>query len=186
MKNTDGETSRDSGVLSSPLSFLRSGHFYLVGTGLDARGGSGNYWSLRSGSTTGSNNLYFVSTALDPQGNDSRGFGFAVHLFSIPTSDKSFTTLINTSYSMKNGYDKEDNMDSGVLSNPLTFVHGGRISWNKADVEVRDFYGIYWILRSDDKLYSNYFNHFDTGVNPQNSGSHGAGFVVRQILHQSH
>ena len=83
MKN-DGQTeedNRDSGVLSNPLSFLRSGAFYSDYAGLndrDYRGHVGNYWFLRSADTTGSNLLSFYGTFLGPQGSYGRGSGFAV------------------------------------------------------------------------------------------------------------
>ena len=82
MKN-EGEE-RDSGLLSSPLSFLRSGLFYWGLAGLGNRGGVGYYWSLRSANTTVSNNLYFNSTDLFPQSNGHRGYGFAVRCVKIP------------------------------------------------------------------------------------------------------
>ena len=80
MKNNSqtSEDNRDSGLLSSPLSFLRSGYFYWGNAGLNDRGGSGNYWSLRSNSTTNSYYLYFNNTGLNPQYSNNRGNGFAV------------------------------------------------------------------------------------------------------------
>ena len=74
------EDNRDSGLLSSPLSFLRSGLFYWSVAGLNSRGGSGDgyYWFLRSYSTTFSSNLYFHNTNLNPQSSNYRGNGFAV------------------------------------------------------------------------------------------------------------
>ena len=79
MKNTSGETSRDSGVLSNPLSFLRSGYFEWSVAGLLNRSGSGDYWLLRSTDITYSYGLYFGDTYLFPQGYDNRhGNGFAV------------------------------------------------------------------------------------------------------------
>ena len=83
MNNTSGEDSRDSGVLSNPLSFLRSGHLYWYDAGLLNRGGGGGYWSLRSANTTYSNDLYFRNTGLNPQGSDNRGYGFAVRCVQI-------------------------------------------------------------------------------------------------------
>ena len=76
MKNEGDE--RDSGVLSDPLSFLRSGVFYWSATSLYVRGDSGRYWSLRSANTTGSSGLHFSNTYLGPQDSSSRGYGFAV------------------------------------------------------------------------------------------------------------
>ena len=83
MKNgwNTSETSFDSGVLSNPISFLRSGYFSWHSVGLNSRGGSGHYWSLRSYSTTYSIYLYFYNTDLYPQVGNNRGDGFAVQLF---------------------------------------------------------------------------------------------------------
>ena len=80
MKNNGDTTedNRDSGILSNPLSFLRSGYFYWNYAGLNNRGGHGYYWSLRSANTTNSNSLYFYGTNLSPQSNSNRGNGFAV------------------------------------------------------------------------------------------------------------
>ena len=72
------EDNRDSGLLSNPLSFIHSGGFYWYNAGLRYRGGLGNYWFLRSHSTTYSYNLYFGSTYLGPQYYDYHGYGFAV------------------------------------------------------------------------------------------------------------
>ena len=78
MNNTSGEDSRDSGVLSNPLSFLRNGIFNWVNASLGLRGGLGYYWSLRSHSTFYSGVLYLTNTNLGAQSNDGRGYGFAV------------------------------------------------------------------------------------------------------------
>ena len=78
MKNNDGQNSRDAGVLSNPLSFLRIGDFRWYGGGLGNRDGFGYYWSLRSTSTSGSSVLEFGTATLNPQRDDIRGFGFAV------------------------------------------------------------------------------------------------------------
>ena len=72
------EDSRDSGLLSNPLSLLRSGYLIWSDANLVDHGGSGLYWSLRSYSTTYSNGLSFYNTALYPQNNVNRGYGFAV------------------------------------------------------------------------------------------------------------
>ena len=77
------EDNRDSGVLSSPLSFLRSGVFGWRVADLSSRGGGGYYWSLRSANTTYSNYLYFSNTFLNPQDIGNRGYGFAVRCVQI-------------------------------------------------------------------------------------------------------
>ena len=81
MKN-EGEE-RESGLLSNPLSFLRSGYFAWVSASLGNRGGYGYYWSLRSANTTYSNSLRFSSTLLNPQNSNDRGSGFAVRCVQI-------------------------------------------------------------------------------------------------------
>ena len=80
MKNNGDTTedNRDSGILSNPLSFLRSGIFYWSSADPYDRGGSGYYWSLRSATTTHSCNLNFGSTGLNPQNLNDRGNGYAV------------------------------------------------------------------------------------------------------------
>ena len=81
MKN-NGET-RDAGVLSNPLSFLRSGDFAWDYAGAYNHGSGGYYWLSRSRSTAYSNNLYFSNTYLDPQYYDGHGGGFAVRCVQI-------------------------------------------------------------------------------------------------------
>ena len=80
MKNSGQtqEDNRDSGVISSPLSFLRSGDFDYASAGQGNRSAAGLYWSLRSANTTYSNYLLFGDTGLVPQYNFYRGYGFAV------------------------------------------------------------------------------------------------------------
>ena len=80
MKN-DGQTTennRDSGMLSNPLAFVRSGYFRWSGASLDNRGSNGSYWYLRSHSTTSSNYLNFSNAGLVPQNGGDRGYGLAV------------------------------------------------------------------------------------------------------------
>ena len=83
MKNTEGENSRDSGLLSNPLSFLRSGYFYWDRAELFDRGSGGNCWSSRSTSTTTSNFLHFSNTYLYPQLSNNDGYGFAVRCIAL-------------------------------------------------------------------------------------------------------
>ena len=70
-------SSRDFGLLSAPLSYVRSGDYAWASTGLNYKGSYGLYWSLRPHNTTYSYNLYFHSSGLHPQSNDIRGYGFA-------------------------------------------------------------------------------------------------------------
>ena len=86
MKNTGQApevNSKDSGILSSPLSFLRNGIYAWIFGGPDYRGGLGYYWSLRSANTAYSNSLYFSLTVLYPQLIYDRGMGFAVRCVQI-------------------------------------------------------------------------------------------------------
>ena len=75
-------SSRDFGLLSAPLSYVRSGYYYWSSTGLSNRGSGGYYWSLRSTNTTYSGNLLFGSSDLYPQYGVYRGYGFAVRCVS--------------------------------------------------------------------------------------------------------
>ena len=80
MKNVDGETSRDSGLLSDPLSFVRSGEFTWSRGALSIRNANGIYWTLLSRNTVGSDGLDFFNTYLYlyPQFAYYHGNGFAV------------------------------------------------------------------------------------------------------------
>ena len=84
MKN-EGEA-RDSGILSNPLSLIRSGYFAWSNAYLSSRSGGGRDWSLRSADTTSSNYLLFSGTNLLPQYYDPRGNGMAVRCVLIPIS----------------------------------------------------------------------------------------------------
>ena len=165
----------DSGILSNPLSYLRNGYFYWVGASLFDRGDRGYYWSLRSADTTGSSSSYFNNTYLNPQVNYyNRGDGFVVRC------DKSFTTLINTSYSMKNnGQTEENNRDSGVLSNPLSFIYSGDYYYRIATLDDRNSRGYFWSLRSINDNISGNLNFHSTYLDPQNSNYKGLGIAVR-------
>ena len=200
MKNSESEY-YDAGVLSTPLSFVHSGVFRWENTELSWRGGDGHYWSLRSSDVTGSNRLVFYNTYLSPQANSLRGNGFAVRCIAsgglapdsicpkgwqLPTysGDKSFTNLINTSYSMKN--DNEPNpRDSGVLSNPLSFLRSGDFSWDGANPSYRSSDGNCWSLRSRDTAFTYYMDFFSARLIPQFSHYRGHGLAVRCELHSS-
>ena len=81
MKNTAQALevdSLDSGTLSAPLSFVRSGYFYGNNASPTNHGGYGFYWSLRSYGTNGSNDLYFSNAGLNAEYGDYRSYGLAV------------------------------------------------------------------------------------------------------------
>ena len=84
MKNNSqtSEDNRDSGVLSNPISFVRSGDFDWYRAALGGRNSFGSYWSLRSTNTTFSNGLDVGNTQMNPQYNNARGYGFAVRCVS--------------------------------------------------------------------------------------------------------
>ena len=75
-------STRDYGLLSAPLSYVRSGNYAWNSTGLNYRGSYGYYWSLRSHNTTCSNLLSFYSSRLSPQSYSYRGYGYAVRCVS--------------------------------------------------------------------------------------------------------
>ena len=92
---------------------------------------------------------------------------------------KSFTTLINTSYSMKiTGQTSEDNIDSGLLSNPLSFLHSANFNWDGASLGWLGGAGYYWSLRSTDATFSNDLLHNNTYLVPLDYSQHGFGFAV--------
>ena len=75
--------SRDFGLLSAPLSYVRSGDYGWGSTGLNVRGSYGYYWTLHSDRTTFSTSLVFYSALLSfPNNNHQRGGGFAVRCVS--------------------------------------------------------------------------------------------------------
>ena len=76
--NQTSERSQDSGALSNPLAFLRSGNFGWSNAGLNNRGSHGDYWSLRSSTDINSYNLFFDNTDMSPRDHAPRGQGFAV------------------------------------------------------------------------------------------------------------
>ena len=202
MKNytQTSENNQDAGILSNPLSFIRNGFLDWSTSSLGFRSEFGNYWSLRSASTISSSYLRFLSTFLNPQNETTRGIGFAVRCLTLapdsicpkgwqlPTysGDKSFTTLINTSYSMKNCTSNcESNQDSGVLSNPLSFLRDGYFLWYDAGTSSRGTEGSSWSLRSSSTTSSNRLDLHNTGLNPQGGDSRGIGFAVRCVPNPS-
>ena len=71
----------DSALLNLPLSFLRSGIYYDLGS-LNGRGSRGDYWSAVGSSSAGAHRLYFNSGDLRPQVSSSKYLGFAVRCVS--------------------------------------------------------------------------------------------------------
>ena len=71
------ENNRDSGILSSPISFLHSGRYTWDNATLHDRGAFSLYELSRSNNTTNSNLLYTGYTYLETQAQINRGHGFA-------------------------------------------------------------------------------------------------------------
>ena len=96
MKNNSqtSEDNRDSGVLSSPLSFLRSGRLNWDSASLFNRGSYSGYWSLRSASTVASSYLSFYDTSLAPQGNYPHGGGFAMRCVGTPPNPSPLSLIL--------------------------------------------------------------------------------------------
>ena len=96
--------------------------------------------------------------------------------------DKTFTTLINTSYSMKGtGQTSESNMDSGLLSNPLSFLRSTEYTSENAKVNTEQL-GRSWTSESRDETLSyplvfGYNHLYKTAY-----VSRGLGFAVRCVV----
>ena len=91
---------------------------------------------------------------------------------------------------MKNNYQTtEDNRDSGVLSNPLSFIRSGDFDWYRASLGGRNDFGSYWSPHSYTTTNSNGLDFGTKQMSLQYIGTRGYGFAVRcvsQILHRSH
>ena len=80
----------------------------------------------------------------------------------------------------------ENNRDSGVLSNPISFLRSGNLYWSGAFPNNRGEYGYYWLPSSYSDIYANYLRFDNTNLNPQGIDPRGFGFAALQILHYSH
>ena len=80
----------------------------------------------------------------------------------------------------------ENSQDSGVLSNPLSFIHSGNVGSSSAYLDYRGSIGMYWSLHSVNTEIANGLYLYGTRLNSQSNDFHGDGFAVRQILHHSH
>ena len=80
MKNNSqtSEDNRDSGALSIPLSLLRSGYIERASGYPSARGGGGDYWTLRSVNTSNTNSLSLSPVDSGSSNRNNNGYGFAV------------------------------------------------------------------------------------------------------------
>ena len=81
-----------------------------------------------------------------------------------------------------NGETAEDNRDSGVLSNPLSFLHSGSFVWYGASLNLRGSYGFYWLLQSTNTTYSGYLRLDDKYLSPLNGNDRANGFAVRCVV----
>ena len=109
------------------------------------------------------------------------------------SSSKSFTTLINTSYSIKDGWRTPDpSFDAGVLSTPISFIRGGYTGWDNASLSGQSGAALYVSLRSGNETLANGFYCDSTALSSQYSITRSYGMAVRcgsnplQILHHSH
>ena len=68
----------DSGIISEPFAFIRSGNYSWSSTSLGNRNSVGYYWSLHTYSTMPSRYQYFYSTVFNSEGGGHKGYGFAV------------------------------------------------------------------------------------------------------------
>ena len=71
----------------------------------------------------------------------------------------------------------EDNQDSGVLSNPLSFIRNGLYYWD-GGLGPRGSYGYYWSLRSVNTTVSNRLFFGNTSLSPQGNDGRGYGFAA--------
>ena len=81
---------------------------------------------------------------------------------------------------MKNA-GEESSTDSGVLSNPLSFLRNGLVDWSYAGVWGRGLNGYYWSLRSANTTSSNYLYFYYAYLGPQHSSNRGQGLAVRCV-----
>ena len=79
-----------------------------------------------------------------------------------------------------------DDIDSGVLSNPLSFPRSGFIYWVDNTSRDRNHGGYYWSLQSYSTINSNSLYFYINRLYPKTHNLHGNGFAVPQILHHSH
>ena len=146
-------SSRDFGLLSAPLSYVRSGNYSWSTTNLNNRSSRGYCWSSRSDNTEHSSYLTFNPSNLLPRYNDFRGLGFAVR-----------------------------SRDFGLLSSPLSYVRSGYYDWYSTGLSYRGSYGCYWSLRSANTTASYYLRFNSSYLYPQYGDRRGNGFAVRKKL----
>ena len=68
--------------------------------------------------------------------------------------------------------------DSGILSNPLSFIRGGYFSWGSANIGTRGGNGYSWSPRSTYTTNTNVLVFSSANLNPQSGLEHGFGFAV--------
>ena len=83
--NQTSEDNRDSGILSSPISILRSGLLGWNHSSAEGRGIYGLYWSPRSYTTTYAYDLYFHNLSINFNSVDTHGMGQAVRCVANPS-----------------------------------------------------------------------------------------------------
>ena len=77
--------------------------------------------------------------------------------------------------------DEGGERDSGVLSNPLSFVRAGFYRWNSSAIDARTSYGDFWLLRSRNENESNTLNISSTDLRLQHYYDRSFGFAVRSL-----
>ena len=83
---------------------------------------------------------------------------------------------------MKNyGQTSEDNQDSGILSNPISFLLNGEYVWHYAGINGRGNGGNSWSLRSTNTISSFVLGLGPAYLNPQSYNFHGFGYAVRRF-----
>ncbi|MBQ3409856.1 hypothetical protein IJG66_00650 [Candidatus Saccharibacteria bacterium] len=70
-------TNSDASVIINPMSFIRSGYYSYNGS-LNAQGTSGGFWSSTVNNSNNARGLNFSSSNLNPQGRNSKGYGFSI------------------------------------------------------------------------------------------------------------
>ena len=75
----------------------------------------------------------------------------------------------------------EADKDSGLLSNPLSFIHSGYFRWEYSSLLYLGVVGGYWSLRSGDFTGSDVLYFYNADMGTQRWAQHGWGFAVRSI-----
>ena len=135
-----------------------------------------SWYSATAGSEPKENGETKWSGGLAPESICPKGWQLPTY-----SGDKSFTTLINTSYSMKDGDSTVAIQDTGVLSDPLSFLRSGDFYWSGASLDARGATGNYWTLGSENDRYSIRLWFYGTRLYTIYGTYRGTGFAVRCV-----